>query len=292
MALWLAAGAIGLVAGVLSGAFGIGGGIIMIPAIRLLLDVPAIVAVGTPLPVIVPGALTGAISYARTGLADSRAGLTIALAGMPLSVVGAWLATHVVGGNLALLMTAGVIVWAATDMLAQARAEGIAGAQKAVEVQGANEGDAAGAAAVSDAAVSSAPAAIAPEPPAAGRPSIVRLAAIGATAGLLSGLLGVGGGFAIVPLLTRWLRFPIKNAIGTSLAAVTLLAVPGTVTHGLLGNVDWQVALGLAMGIVPGAMLGSKLAIQATDKNVRVGFAVLLLAVAVWLGANEILAVT
>ena len=60
--------AIGFVSGLFSGAFGIGGGIVTTPAIRLILGAPALVAVGTPLPVILPSAITGAL-YATAGAA-------------------------------------------------------------------------------------------------------------------------------------------------------------------------------------------------------------------------------
>jgi uncharacterized membrane protein YfcA len=73
--------AVGLFSGVLSGAFGIGGGLITTPAIRLLLAYPALIAVGTPLPVILPGALTGAVTYWNRGSADVRAGIVMGLIG-------------------------------------------------------------------------------------------------------------------------------------------------------------------------------------------------------------------
>ena len=73
--------AIGFVAGYLSGQFGIGGGVITAPAIRMLLGGSALVSVGTPLPVIIPTSITGVIAYARRGLLDVRAGLTIGAAG-------------------------------------------------------------------------------------------------------------------------------------------------------------------------------------------------------------------
>ena len=65
--------AIGLVAGVLSGMFGIGGALVTTPAIRLLLGRPELIAVGTPLPVIIPTAVAGALAYARRGLGFAQA---------------------------------------------------------------------------------------------------------------------------------------------------------------------------------------------------------------------------
>lgn len=262
MADWLASAAIGLVSGALSGAFGIGGGIVTTPAIRLLMGAPALIAVGTPLPVIIPGALTGAVSYARAGLADVRSGVILGLAGAPFSIAGAWLATRL-GGTVVLVGTAALIIWAAGDMLLQAYS---AETSRQPDSPAADEGAARG-------------------------HSLTRtwlLVGVGALAGLYSGFLGLGGGFIIVPILTRTLRFPIKLAVGTSLVTVSLLAIPGTLTHAALGNVDWTIAAGLVIGVVPGALIGSRMAIRAADRHVRIAFALLLVVVAVWLGVHEL----
>ena len=93
--------AVGFVSGVLSGMFGIGGGIITTPAIRLLLGYPALVAVGTPLPVIIPGALTGAVSLRAVRPRGRAAGLTLGAWGAVASVGGAAL-TRIVGGRIVL----------------------------------------------------------------------------------------------------------------------------------------------------------------------------------------------
>jgi uncharacterized membrane protein YfcA len=235
--------------------------------------------VGTPLPVIVPGALTGAWTYHKAGLADMRAGLTIAIAGAPLTVFGAWLATRL-GGTVVLVGTAALIVWAAGDMLLQAIQ---ARRQQAPDSSGesttssdsrdtGDESERAGGAHVRSA--SNAP--------------LAALAGIGVLAGLYSGFLGLGGGFVIVPILTRWLRFPIKVAIGTSLITVAVLAIPGTITHSVLGNVDWRIAAGLVVGVIPGALVGSRLSMHAADTSIRIAFAVLLVVMAGWLGLSEL----
>ncbi len=191
--------AIGFVSGVLSGAFGIGGGIVTTPAIRLILGAPALVAVGTPLPVILPSAITGAYGYVKRGSADVRAGVVLGLSGSLSAVLGAWL-TQFAGGRVVLLATAALVLYTAVDMVVQVYAP--------------------------PRSVSS------PEdPPVQGAPptraATGRLIAIGALTGLYAGFLGLGGGFILVPMLTRWMRFSIKLAIGTSLIAIAILAIPG-----------------------------------------------------------------
>ena len=290
---------IGLVSGVLSGAFGIGGGIITTPAIRLILGAPALIAVGTPLPVIFPSALTGAITYARSGITDTRAGVACGVSGSATAVLGAW-ATRLVGGQVVLLATAVLILYTAADVVLQVLrpprlglvASEEADAFKRVEGVGALESDdvdgGLGAAGVGD----SAPRSVRAEPGSVGAPNrqlaLGRLIAIGAITGFYSGFLGLGGGFVLIPLLTRWLAFDIKRAIATSLLAITILAVPGTVAHGLLGNIDWRIAGGLAVGVIPGAILGARVTLGSAERTVRLAFAALLLAVGTWLGISTL----
>ena len=89
-------------------------------------------------------------------------------------------------------------------------------------------------------------------------------------------------------MLTRWLGFPIKRAIATSLLTITILAIPGTAMHAMLGHIDWHIALWLAIGVVPGAWIGSRLTLGIADRTVRLAFAVLLIAVGTWLGVATI----
>jgi uncharacterized membrane protein YfcA len=281
MAGWLATVAVGLVSGVLSGAFGIGGGLVTTPAIRLLLGYPALVAVGTPLPVIVPGALTGALSYGRRGLADVRAGVFMGLVGTIGSVAGALLSAKA-GGTFVLLATAVLIAYASADMLLQQRRESSRSAATrnladAARPVAAGEGE-------SDEGLGTA------DPTRPGVPGLARLAMIGAIAGLYSGFLGLGGGFVIVPGLTRFCGMPVKRAIGTSLVTVAVLAIPGTIVHNMLGHIDWRLAVLLAIGVIPGAMIGARLTGRASDRLVRLSFAAMLAVVGVWLAVSEILA--
>jgi uncharacterized membrane protein YfcA len=292
----LATVVVGLVSGVLSGAFGIGGGMVTTPAIRLLLGYPALVAVGTPLPVIIPGALTGAVSYARRHLADLRAGLVMGLVGSVGSVAGA-LASAKAGGTVVLLATAALIAWAAADMLLQQRRDTLR-ARAAATATGAAEPATVAAEPVGVTAAPDAAAVVgeaesdeslsARDAAPGGRPTLVRLIGLGLVAGLYSGFLGLGGGFVIVPGLTRFCDMPVKRAIGTSLVTIAILAVPGTVVHSMLGHIWWPLALLLAIGVVPGAMIGARLTEGASDRVVRLSFALLLAVVGVWLAVSEL----
>ena len=99
---------VGLAAGVLSGLFGVGGGIVMTPGLTALGGLPPIVAVATPLPVILPTAAVGAFTYHRAGEVDMRAAAWISLTGAAASAVGALL-TEAVNARLLLVATAALL---------------------------------------------------------------------------------------------------------------------------------------------------------------------------------------
>lgn len=237
---------IGIAAGVLSGLFGVGGGIVMTPGIQILLSTSPIVALATPLPAIFPTALTGAITYARTGQADLRAAAWIIAAGLGGSAAGAAL-TQVIDAHLLLVITAALLGWQAVGLLRWRKRTR-------------------------------------PKPAEA---TPLRLLAIGLVAGLVSGLLGIGGGLVMVPLLSGWLGMPLKGVLGTSLAAIVALVIPGTIVHALLGNIDWSICLALVAGAVPGAHVGARIALGTGVRTLRVLVGSFLLVVALAYGARE-----
>ena len=278
---------IGLVSGVLSGAFGIGGGIITTPAIRLLLGAPPLIAVGTPLPVIFPSAVTGLLNYRRQGLLETRTGVWCGAIGSVFAVLGA-LATRYVGGSVVLLATAALILYTAGDMLLQvlqvkaAPSLGLEAGEERDAFASAPDEEAGRARGLPESSC------LVRATPEADLPALWKLALAGTLAGAYSGFLGLGGGFVLVPVLSRWFGYDIKRAIGTSLLAIAILAVPGTITHALLGHIDWRIAVVLIFGVVPGAWLGSRVTLGATDRVIRISFAVLLVVVGAWLAAAEL----
>ena len=113
-------------------------------------------------------------------------------------------------------------------------------------------------------------------------------AAIGLFAGLASGYVGVGGGFIMVPLMMSILRVPMKLTSGTSLIAVMILAVPGTITQAVLGNINWIAGIAVACGSIPGATLGAKLIPKVPERQLRFLFAGFLVVAAVLLVVNQL----
>jgi uncharacterized membrane protein YfcA len=239
---------VGLVAGILSGLFGIGGGIVMTPGLTALSGLAPIVAVATPLPVILPTALVGAFTYHRAGEVDVRVAGWISMTGATASAVGALL-TEVVNARVLLLVTAGLLGWQSIQIL---RGRSRVASDLAEQI---------------------------PAP---------TLALVGVVAGLLSGLLGIGGGLIIVPALAGMLGVPLKRALGTSLVAVVVLVIPGTIVHAALGHIDWTAALLLIVGSVPGARLGATIALGTRERTLRTLVGTFLAVVAVAYGVQQV----
>jgi uncharacterized membrane protein YfcA len=109
--------------------------------------------------------------------------------------------------------------------------------------------------------------------------TIILLMCIGLTAGILSGLIGIGGGIIMVPLLLL-MGFTRTQAQGTSLAAllppVTLLAV---INYHKAGFIDWRFAIIISLVFVVGGYFGSKLAIHIDQKILKRVFAVAILVI-------------
>ncbi|HZO30340.1 MAG TPA: sulfite exporter TauE/SafE family protein [Chloroflexota bacterium] len=101
--------------------------------------------------------------------------------------------------------------------------------------------------------------------------------------GLLTGFFGVGGGFLIVPALTLGLGLPMRQAIGTSLAVITMNALAGVVGYLGGGIVDWPLTVLVSLGAVGGALVGGRLAGTVPERGLRRGFASMVALIAVYL---------
>ena len=276
---------VGLLTGVLSAAFGVGGAVLSTPGIRLL-GASAFIAVGTTLPSILPSAISGTVRYARDHLVDWHVVVWTAPVGVASAVLGS-LASHAVpgDGHWLMVLTAFFLGLTAWRLRPRAASQPTAAEQpvpgQTGEMRTLADGDAAAADAVG--------------PPLApgttyGTASRPACGAVGVAAGGLSGLLGVGGGIVMVPGFTEVLGMPIKRAIATSLVCVGVFAVPGTITHAALGDIDWRFAIFLAVGVVPGARLGAVMAIRADDRRLQSAVALFLGALAIAYGAAELIA--
>jgi uncharacterized protein len=114
-------------------------------------------------------------------------------------------------------------------------------------------------------------------------PRLTRLALIGTAAGFFSGLFGVGGGTVMVPLLILWLGYGEREATGTSLMAIILIAAAGSALQAVYGNVHPLEALVVGGPAVAGVVLGTAAQQKIPERAVAFAFGVLLVVSAVLL---------
>jgi uncharacterized membrane protein YfcA len=112
---------------------------------------------------------------------------------------------------------------------------------------------------------------------------LARIALIGTAAGFFSGLFGVGGGAVMVPLLVLWLGYGEREATGTSLMAIVVIAAVGTAIQAAYGNVHPLDALIVGTPAVAGVIIGTSLQQRIPERAVAFGFGVLLVLSAVLL---------
>ena len=113
-----------------------------------------------------------------------------------------------------------------------------------------------------------------------------KLLAIGLGGGVMSGLLGVGGGVVMVPLLVLWAGYAQREAHAVSLGAIIPISLAGIATYGVAGQVRWWQALGLAVGSVVGARIGAGLLARIDERLLKVVFGTFLVGVAALVAAR------
>jgi len=108
-----------------------------------------------------------------------------------------------------------------------------------------------------------------------------KLAVVGLVAGLTSGLLGVGGGIVIVPLLVYWAGHARRDAHAWSLGAIAPIAIVGLAAHGVAGEVQLGEAGALAAGALVGARIGARTLARSSERTLKLLFGMLLVATAI-----------
>jgi uncharacterized membrane protein YfcA len=266
----LATLAVGVLAGMLSALLGIGGAVVTTPAVRVLGATP-IQAVGSTVPAILPGAISGAWRYSRAGLVDWPLALGLGISGAVFALVGAW-TSSLVDGRLLMVLTAVLMVWSGITVFRGADRQRVVDAaeQERREV------------------LDGTPTAADPGAGRAGSRWLVGV--VGAGSGFVAGLLGVGGGIVMVPAMAGPLGIPMKRAVASSLVAVAIFSIPALVAHVALGHVNWTYALPLMLGVVPGAQLGARMTIGASERTIRRLFGALVVVLAVVYGGTELTA--
>ncbi|WP_225749590.1 sulfite exporter TauE/SafE family protein [Paraeggerthella sp. Marseille-Q4926] len=295
---------VGVGIGILSGLLGIGGGTVMVPIFRLAFDMSPVMSTATSLFTIIPTSVSGAVSHIRHKTCIPSLGIAAGLGGAITSPLGVWLA-QISPAWMIMLAAALIIGWSAFKMLSKAfkmkkaspvAAESLQAAAIRVETAPGKSVDSATTTATTTATASAtttttATASGGPAGPSSSskltRKQLLVGAAIGLVAGVASGYVGVGGGFIMVPMMLSLVGISMRQASGTSLIAVMILAVPGVIEQALLGNINYAAGIAIAIGSIPGAVVGARLVRVVPERMLRFIFGCFLLLAAALLVLNE-----
>jgi uncharacterized membrane protein YfcA len=239
------AGGLAILIGLTLGLLGGGGSILTVPVFVYVLGIEPKTAIAMSLPVVGAAALVGAIQRWRQGHVALATAIPFGLAAMASAYAAARLARDM-NGHEQLVIFAGVMLAAAVSMLRHAT------------VKPGSPGS--------------------PDP--AARPRWWLLLPVGVGVGALTGLVGAGGGFLIVPALVIFARISMLDAIGTSLLVIAMNTVAGSI--GYIGVVDlqWPIVLGFAGLMIAGILAGSALVTRIPQAALKRIFALLLFFVA------------
>ncbi|TFD52341.1 sulfite exporter TauE/SafE family protein [Cryobacterium sp. Hh11] len=238
---------LGVIVGALLGLVGGGGSILAVPALVYGVGLPLEEAIPTSLIVVGAASAVAVIPRLRTGVNWRLAGI-IGAAGIPTAYLGT-LVNRMVDPQILLVAFSAIMVIAGVRMFMATPA-------------------------------ASGPCAL----PGGGtrwRSCLPRALATGAVVGFLTGLLGVGGGFLIVPALALVLGLPMAVTIGTSLVIIVINSIAGFTAHLSDVQIDWAVTGAFAGTAMLASLIAGRLGRRLSDRVLKRGFAVLVLAVAV-----------
>lgn len=262
--------ALGAIIGAVLALTGAGGGILAVPLLVFGLGLNMVEAAPVGLLAVGLAASVGALLGLRQGLVRYRAALFIALIGICATPFGLMLAHRLPNAPLALVFAA-VLIHACLRIWRKAARE-LRGESPCGERQ------------IMPCVLN----------PMKGRlrwtlPCARALAVTGGVAGLLSGLLGVGGGFVIIPALSRYTNLEMKSIVATSLAVIALVACGSVVSASVAGVMHWQVGAPFAVGAVMGLLLARPLAGKLAGPRLQQLFAVVGIGAALLLASKGLL---
>jgi uncharacterized protein len=280
----VATAALGLVIGLVIGGLGGGGGALTVPALVYVLGLTAQDATTSSVLIVGISSLAGVLTRIRDRSLRWRTGFAFAVVGAPAAYLGGVL-NHRVAAPVVLVTFAVVTVVAAAAMLVESRttrdAEECPGTSDLAErpVPPSGPGRDTGTA-------------LAVRPTVGRRRVLVRVGVVaccGAAVGFLTGFLGVGGGFLVLPVLVIALRMPLPAAVGTSLLIMVFNSSSALVSRIGDLDVDWTVVVPFTLASVVGTLLGRRLADRLPGAALTRIFALLLLLVGIFVGAESLL---
>ena len=260
---------LGLAVGLILALTGAGGGILAVPL--LVFGTQIGVAQAGPIGLMAVGmaASLGAILGLRAGMVRYRAALLVAVTGMLFSPAGLWLARRIDNRWLSVLFAL-TLLYVAFNTFRKAQAGRTAApehkANAPVCVRALDTGRFIWT-----------------------RPCARALTLSGSVAGLLSGLLGVGGGFVMVPALQRYTDLAMSSAVATSLAVIALISAAGVATSAASGALAWGIALPFSAGALAGMLGGRSLSKRLSGPHLQTAFAAVSALVAAGMIAKALL---
>ena len=276
----LLAAALGLLIGLVLGALGGGGSILAVPALVYLLGQSAQQATTTSLVIVGIAAVVGALGHTRAHNTRWRYGALLTLAGVPASLVGTRL-NRLVDGDVILLAFSGLMLLAATGMIARAPQEQTAPIPRPLPSSPAT----------GETTIRAAERA-APQSRTSRR-TWLRVLVAGLGIGALTGFFGIGGGFIIVPVLVVALGFPMPTAVGTSLVVIALnsaVALGARSSAGL--GLDPSVVLPFTATAVAASLAGQKLADRLPATTLTRAFGLLLVLIGMYVAVQAVVGLT
>ncbi len=274
----LALSLLGVCVGAIGTLIGAGGGFLLVPILTLLYphDQPETLT-SISLAVVFANSCVGTIAYSRLRRIAYRPGLAFAAAGIPGSIAGAFLATHMTRGPFELVLGATMLIGAVL-LLIRPKAPTLPPGGKLDDEQSVGSHDS------SQSHLTAARL----TPPLNQRDWTIGIA--GSTGvGVLSSLLGIGGGIIHVPLLTLRLRFPVHVATATSHFVLAITSGVGLFVHFATGSFSSGIhrAIAIGVGAVIGAPIGARLSTRLHGNAILRGLSLALAAVGirmVWMG--------
>jgi len=256
---------LGFLIGVSLGALGGGGSILAVPVLVFVAGQTPVQATTTSLLVVGVAAVVGAVGHWRHGRVRVGPGLLFGLLGIAGSLAGSALNRRL-DGDILLLAFAGLILVAAWRIIV-----GCPSCTRVGEMHALRDTPVAG----NGVAVRVRPDTL----------RLLKLVAAGTFVGFLTGLFGVGGGFVIVPALALVLRYPMPQAIGTSLVVIAVNTAMAFAAR-LGGSIDWGTTIVFTIAATAGVGAGTRIADHIRPQTMQRAFAALLVVVALYTGGR------
>jgi uncharacterized protein len=232
----------GMLTGLSSGMFGIGGSVVATPILKLALGIPAIIALATPIPAAIPSAASGSYMYYKNNLINFKLAGSVLITAIPFSWLGSW-TTQYVDGTLLIVAKALFLAFLGlkffiSSWLFKSKDEN-------TEIK------------------------------------IITSLLTGVVAGYVAGILAVGGGIVLVTAFVKFNKIKMKEAVATSLVCVFILAIVNSIKQYDLGHIDINITLILAATVIPFSMLGAKIAVSLRNQTLERAFGVAMIIFAI-----------